>query len=158
MQLAHVYGHTTKHEGKRQSIFNCFDAFCKSSMKYKDLMKEVVHKGKKMAILYRSCAESYKEDTFDNKAKVANRVISDFAAQMKMKKGGNYQPNSQAQLIRTLIAYMHDNFEWNFSIDRDFKQEKGGLPAVLSKLFQTRKENDDTGTVSFVFLFYFIFI
>ena len=89
---------------------------------------------------------------------MANRVLSDFAAQMKMKKGGNYQPNSQAQLIHTLIAYMHDHYEWNFSIHRDFKQEKSGLPAVLSKLFQTRKENDDTGTISFVFLFYFILI
>ena len=102
-------------------------------------MNEVVHKGKKMAMMYRTCAESYKEDTFDKKAQVANRVLSDFSAQMKKRGGGNYQPNSQAQLICTLIAYIHEKYEWNFSIDRDFKQEKGGGTCSSCKVVPNKK-------------------
>ena len=146
---------TDSFQRKQQMLLNDFSDFCYQSNFYKDKMEPVsfVMKGGKTIKapeLFVACACDEGELDTD-KVNLATQVLVDYAKQMKMKKKGqvgeNYQPNFQAVMLRTLLSLMKERYNWNYTM-KTF-HFTGGLPMVMSRLFQARMKTDKTKKVCF---------
>ena len=60
--------------------------------------------------------------------------------------GSNYQPNTQAVMLRSHLLLMKERYNWDYTM-KTF-QFPGGLPMVMTRLFQVRLKNDKSKTVS----------
>ena len=144
-KLSEVTANSPKHNKRCLSLLNTFTRYLYSYAKWVDMMKPVLFFGQQIPMLFRACSVEYQESSFDTKAKLANDAFTDFFAQMMKEDGSFYQPSTQSMMMRTLVSYMSQRYDWNFSIERDFKFESGGLGEVMTKLYQERKKKDKDG-------------
>ena len=154
INLKDITSNTADYQGKQCSILDEFVTYLLSCNMYKDKMSmmEFTRKGGKVIeapSLFVAC--SCDDGTIpEDKLNLANQLLVDFAKQMKMKRKGkeglDYQPDSQATIMRTLLSTMKERYSWPYTM-KSF-HFKGGLSMVLSSLFQARLKADKTDTVS----------
>ena len=140
-KLQDVTSKDSKYEKTCDRILGLFTDYLVGSPYWNDHMKLVeVGEGELWPRLFLAgtCDDN---SNMHDKIELVNRSLVDFALQTKKKNGKNYQPNTHANYIRTLLATMQERYNWNYSIDTDFSF-KGGLTHVLTKLFQSRQKTE----------------
>ena len=149
INLANATAKSKKHQKKGHYCFSRYKGYLEESSHWKPHMTLVVNdEGRKIPKLFRACSESYDVGTYNEKRRLANDSFVDFASQLKQANGNDYQPSSHSQMLRTLVSYMADHYDWNFTIDGDFNFDKGGLADVCALMYRKRREEDSSGKVS----------
>ena len=135
-----------QHMKHKNRMMTTFTSFLQRCPKFSPLMDYVDHKGTAMPRLFAMCACETDEDT-SVKAKIANTMLAEFSAQLRMKKPRNgcpwYQPSSHSQMLRTLLAAMKVTYGWDYCFDSSFNFS-GGVSKVTSALYKVRAEKYDT--------------
>ena len=118
------------HQRHKHRMRMSFLNFAKTHPKFKDLMEDVTRNGKTMPSFFYMCA-SVEGENNSIKARLANELLCEFSAGLKMKKVGKagcpfYQPSTHSQMLRTLLSAMKDHYNWHFTLDKSFNFVGGG--------------------------------
>ena len=143
--LTEVEDCSPEHTKHREKMVTSFLNFLLQHPKYEGYMDFVDVQGLHMPRLWASVMrepEGTPETKTRSKSVLANSMLVDFAVSLVMKKPGKdgcpfYQPSSQNQMMRTLLAAMHDDYMWDYTMEKSFNF-KGGVQKVLNELYQVR--------------------